>query len=135
MSPKLFLVFFLTIAYTEAQSNDVCPCESEVYHEGKKMLNTLLEKLSTKVSEEDKIVYSVYPGLLNEFECNCDEKQRKKRKTLLEQPEELDIEQSNPQPEEAVVVKRAMHETDRRCAKGSVRFGFTCIPVTDLDDY
>lgn len=133
MSGKIvyLIMFALTLAYAKADGNELCPCDSNDNAEHKVMLDILLEKLSSNVNKDEELLYSVYPGLLNEYSCDCAEKQRRKRKIMPENPDELMVEAGLEDP----VMKRSIHTKDRRCPQGTFRFAERCVKAELFEDY
>lgn len=148
MSVKFFLVFLLYVACDQAnaQDNRICECNTEEDVKNNENLLDLLrklEKLANEAAEEKKIEYAVIPGILDQFQCNCDEKSRKKRKAVeFEQPEEVTEKRGEDDNVEEVRQKRhlikeiSQYVIDLRCPKGTIWIAqaHTCVPRTKFDD-
>lgn len=131
MSRVYFAVLLLVVSAYAA--DEECNCENMVEDEEK--IWRYLKELSIDVSEQDKVVYSVLPGVLSPLVgCVCDENTREKRKAnpseapaIPESPESLESEdiESRIQP-----VLPNVHS--RNCPRGYRRFGFICVSEQDL---
>lgn len=125
-----FIIFAFIVAAVGAEIADECLCDppSELETKG---LWQFFKQLSTEVSDtEDKNVLAVLPGELSPLlDCNCVEKNRKKRKIL---PEVTDEAPETPEPLDTPVADPGFEsvpigERSPKCPQGYVWFGILCV--------
>lgn len=132
MAAKLIATcFLLALAGALVRAEDDCTCDPRT-EEDSRALWDFLKKLSGNdlADAEDQEMRAVLPGVLSPLlECNCLEKNRRKRKITpeVEEVEKVDVEIPASAERDPIREKKSIHFKTTRCAKGFVWIGVMCV--------
>lgn len=128
--------FLLALAAAAVSAEDDCTCDPQT-EEDSRALWDFLKKLSGNdlADADEQEMRAVLPGVLSPLlECNCLEKNRRKRKITPEVEEEkVELEVPASAEPDPIREKKSIHIKTTRCAKGFVWIGIMCVPEEYLD--